>query len=51
MNVTCEKCGARFFVDEAKLKKDVIHKKCPKCGGEMIEGEFMKSIPKLTILP
>jgi len=31
MNITCEKCGARFFVDEAKLKKDVIHKKCPKC--------------------
>lgn len=26
-------------------------KKCPKCGGEMIEGEFMKNIPKLTILP
>ena len=31
MNITCEKCGARFFVDEAKLKKDLIHKKCPKC--------------------
>ena len=26
-------------------------KKCPKCGGEMIEGEFMKNIPKLTALP
>ncbi len=26
-------------------------KKCPKCGGEMIEGEFMKDNPKLTILP
>jgi len=26
-------------------------KKCPKCGGEMIEGEFLKNIPKVTIVP
>ena len=26
-------------------------KKCPKCGGEMIEGEFMKNLPKLAMLP
>ena len=31
MKVACEKCGAQFFVDENKLKKDVVQKSCPKC--------------------
>jgi predicted nucleic-acid-binding Zn-ribbon protein len=26
-------------------------KKCPKCGGEIVEGEFLKNIPKVTIFP
>jgi predicted nucleic-acid-binding Zn-ribbon protein len=26
-------------------------KKCPKCGGEMVEGEFLKNIPKVTSFP
>jgi predicted nucleic-acid-binding Zn-ribbon protein len=26
-------------------------KKCPKCGGEMVHGEFLKNLPKVTISP
>ena len=26
-------------------------KKCPKCGGEMVKGEFLKNLPKVAISP
>jgi ribosomal protein S27AE len=26
-------------------------KKCPKCGGEMVQGEFLKNIPKIVVSP
>jgi hypothetical protein len=26
-------------------------KKCPKCGGKLVEGEFLKNIPKVTSFP
>lgn len=35
MTITCEKCGAQYLIDEAKLKKDIISKKCPKCSHTM----------------
>jgi predicted nucleic-acid-binding Zn-ribbon protein len=24
-------------------------KKCPKCGGEMVQGEFLKNLPKVIV--
>jgi predicted nucleic-acid-binding Zn-ribbon protein len=26
-------------------------KKCPKCGGEMVQGEFLKNLPKIIVSP
>lgn len=26
-------------------------KKCPKCGGDMVEGEFLKNLPKVIVSP
>ena len=23
--------------------------KCPKCGGEMVQGEFLKNLPKMVV--
>lgn len=36
-------------LDSGRIMSEV--KNCPKCGGEMVEGEFMKNIPKVTIVP
>jgi len=24
-------------------------KKCPKCGGEMVQGEFLKNLPRIIV--
>jgi len=26
-------------------------KKCPKCSGEMVQGEFLKNLPKVIAIP
>ena len=26
-------------------------KKCPKCSGEMVKGEFLKNLPKVIVFP
>jgi len=26
-------------------------KKCPKCNGEMVRGEFLKNLPKVVVFP
>jgi predicted Zn-ribbon and HTH transcriptional regulator len=26
-------------------------KKCPKCSGEMLQGEFLKNLPKVVVSP
>jgi predicted Zn-ribbon and HTH transcriptional regulator len=26
-------------------------KKCPKCNGEMVRGEFLKNLPKVVVVP
>ena len=26
-------------------------KKCPKCNGEMVQGEFLKNLPKVVVFP
>ena len=30
-----------------RIKSEV--KKCPKCNGEMVQGEFLKNLPKIVV--
>jgi predicted Zn-ribbon and HTH transcriptional regulator len=38
-----ESCGWERIVSEIK--------KCPKCNGEMVQGEFLKNLPKVVVAP
>lgn len=37
------------YLESGRIMSEV--KKCPKCSGEMVQGEFLKNLPKVIVFP